>query len=117
PALVLAGENPFSPSRAGRQPVSCGCYFSVAVSVQLSLMFQLRGAICPRFVILTRATLGERPPDCGDSPRLARFLLVAVTVLAEARSLVDGRLHLACRDTVKAIGRTPRPWGLSISRV
>ena len=95
--MLLAGENPFSPYRAGRQPVSCGCYVSVAVSMPSELLLQLRGPICPSFVILTRSTISERPRDCGDSPRLRAILPVAASVLAARRRFAAGRLHLACR--------------------
>ncbi len=93
---VARGENPFSPYRAGRQPVSCGCYVSVAVSARWELLLQPRGPICPRFVILTRSTISETPPDCGDSPRLSLFLPVAVSMLAARRRFAAIKLHFAC---------------------
>lgn len=85
-------------------------YVSVAVSARRELLPPPRGPICPRFVILTRATIGERPRDCGDSPRLPGFLLVAARMLAARSRFAAIKLHIACRASSACRGVNQRRW-------
>ena len=82
-------------------------YVSVAVSVRRKLLPPPRGPICPRFVILTRATIGERPRDCGDSPELPGFLLVAARMLAARSRFAAIKLHITCREPCERRRREP----------